>query len=363
MIMKWSEEKANTWYKSMGWLRGCNFIPSNCANRADMWQSYDCERHFEAAEKELRLCKETGFNTIRVFLEFNVWLAEHDSFMANLERFISLANSFGISILMGLTSEAQLPRGGTYIPKKLGEQEYALGYHQGRLPLTEEQKALTPYHYAELPEVSEKFYEMVREVVGKYANDKRIIVWNLYNEPGIVIGDRAVPILKRLFEECRALDPIQPLCADVYWSFHGYDKIETVAEKVALDLSDVISFHNYLPYRDMVPQIKALKKLNRPIFMTEWLSRTLRSNVEEIYPMLYLENIACYCWGLVVGKTQTNEPWEDYWKGYYSDDSHRERFDFSKWMHDLFRPNYRPYIPEEIELIKRYNALADQISQ
>ncbi len=359
MITKWTEEKANEWYKTKGWLRGCNFIPSVCANRADMWQAYDCERHFAVAEKELKLCKEIGFNTIRIFLEFNVWLAEHDSFMANLERFITLADSLGISILMGLTSEAQLPRGGSYIPKKLGEQEYAWGYHQGRWPLTEEQKALTPYHFAELPEVSEKFYEMVREVVGKYAQDNRIIVWNVYNEPGVVIRERAIPILERMFAECRALDPIQPLCADVYYSYYSYDKIETAAEKVALDLSDIISFHSYMAYDLMVPQIKELKKLNRPIFMTEWLSRTSWSTVEDLYPLFYLENIACYCWGFVLGKTQTNEPWEDYWNHFYSGDP-KAKYDFGRWMHDLFRPNYRPYIPEEIELIKRYNTLADQ---
>ncbi len=357
---RWSEEKANGWYADKGWIRGCNFIPSNCANRLDMWQAYDWEEHYAATERELKLCKETGFNSIRIFLEFNVWLTEHDSFMAHLEQVIALADSLGISVMLGLTSEAQLPRGGTYVPKKFGEQEYALGYHQGRRPLTEEEKARKPYHFAELPETSDAFYGMVREVVGKYAKDPRIIVWNLYNEPGIVIKDRAIPILERLFGECRALDPIQPLCADVYWSYYGYDKIQTTAEKTALDLSDVISFHSYMPYAMMVPQIKELKKLNRPIFMTEWLSRTSHSNVEELYPMFYLENIACYCWGFVVGKTQTNEAWDDYWNHYYSDDPAGKFYDFSKWMHDLYRPNFRPYVPEEIELIKKFNLLADE---
>ena len=114
-----------------------------------------------------------------------------------------------------------------------------------------------------------------------------------------------------------------------------------------------------MAYDLMVPQIKELKKLNRPIFMTEWLSRTSWSTVEDLYPLFYLENIACYCWGFVLGKTQTNEPWEDYWNHFYSGDP-KAKYDFGRWMHDLFRPNYRPYIPEEIELIKRYNTLADQ---
>ena len=75
--------------------------------------------------------------------------------------------------------------------------------------------------------------------------------------------------------------------------------------------------------------------------------------------MFYLENVACYCWGFVVGKTQTNEPWEMHWNDFYNPEK-QVAFDFTKWQHDLFRPNLRPYDPTEIELIKKYNALADR---
>ena len=53
-----------------------------------------------------------------------------------------------------------------------------------------------------------------------------------------------------------------------------------------------------------------MKKIGRPLFCTEWLNRINHNDVKEIYPLFYLEGIACYCWGFVVGKTQTNEPWE-----------------------------------------------------
>ena len=33
-------------------------------------------------------------------------------------------------------------------------------------------------------------------------------------------------------------------------------------------------------------------------------------------------------------------------------------YDFTKWQHDLFRPNGRPYDPHEIELIRKFNDLA-----
>lgn len=31
-----------------------------------------------------------------------------------------------------------------------------------------------------------------------------------------------------------------------------------------------------------------------------------------------------------------------------------------KWFHDLYRPNHRPYDPKEIEIIRRFTALADE---
>ena len=34
--------------------------------------------------------------------------------------------------------------------------------------------------------------------------------------------------------------------------------------------------------------------------------------------------------------------------------------DFTKWFHDLYRPNHRPYDPKEIELIKEICAIADK---
>ena len=358
MKTQWTKEQACEWYSHLGWLRGCNFIGSDCANRIDMWQSYGSQARLENADRELGLCEEIGFNTVRYLVEFDVWYQERESFMDILEQYISLADKHGQSVMICLANEAQLPRGDEFIPKPLGEQFYALGYHQGRLPLTAEQKALAPYHVLERPDLKPLYIEMVQEIVGKYAHDKRVLSWNVYNEPGVSgIGDRAIPMLHALFDAVREMDPDQPLCADIWRSLLD-GKPRTAPEKVALELSDIISYHSYTPYENMVPQLEALKELGRPIFITEWLNRINHSDVRELYPLFYLENISCYCWGFVVGKTQTNEPWEALWADYYNPEKN-VNYDFTKWQHDLFRPNLRPYDPNELEIIKRYNKMAD----
>ena len=91
---------------------------------------------------------------------------------------------------------------------------------------------------------------------------------------------------------------------------------------------------------------------------TEWLGRCTGNDVFTCFPLFYLEKIGCYNWGFVAGKYQTYEPWENTWVNYYN--GNNTDVDFTKWFHDLYRPNHRPYDPKEIELIKKFCDLADK---
>ncbi|MBQ9511518.1 MAG: cellulase family glycosylhydrolase [Clostridia bacterium] len=358
MKRKWTESEAWAWQEKVGWLRGCNFIGSDCAGRVDMWQSYKNDEHMKTAERELALCRDTGFNTVRIIIEFDVWLQEHDSFMRIFEKYIELCAKYDLMVMVVLANEAQLCRGDRYVPKRLGEQAYALGYHQGRLPITPEQKALVPYHELERDETRDKYVEMVKEIVGKYRDDNRIICWNVFNEPGITVGEeRSLPLIRLMFDTVRALDPVQPLASDVWW-WGNPDSIRPF-DKLSLELSDVISWHCYKPFEQFVVDYERLTHFNRPILLTEWLHRINRQKVRDVYPLLYLEKINCWCWGFVAGKTQTYEPWDSLWEQYDKTDG-KVDYDFTCWQHDLYRPSLRPYDPEEIRLIKRFNELAEE---
>ena len=199
---------------------------------------------------------------------------------------------------------------------------------------------------------------MIRSVVGKYANDERVLCWNVLNEPGIRLPqERSCELLRIFFAEVRKQNPSQPLCADI-WRSPKMGELQSESEKVALELSDIISFHNYGSPEKFARFLRQMKSYNRPVFCTEWLHRVNHNNVKDIYPMLFLDNIANYCWGFVVGKTQTHEPWPAMWESY--DKGEGQHLDFTKWQHDLFRPNLRPYNPFEIEIIEQFNQLADK---
>ena len=49
---RWSRKKAWEWYDNQPWLRGCNFLPSDCCNRIALWQELDFEQHLATADRE-----------------------------------------------------------------------------------------------------------------------------------------------------------------------------------------------------------------------------------------------------------------------------------------------------------------------
>ena len=96
----WSKEKAWKWYNEHNWIRGCNFMGSDCANRIDQWQELGFEERLQTADEELALAAKTGFNAIRIIPEFIVWDQDHDGFMERFERYLATAWKYGISCMI-----------------------------------------------------------------------------------------------------------------------------------------------------------------------------------------------------------------------------------------------------------------------
>ncbi len=355
--MKWTKERAWEWYNNRPWIRGCNYMSADCANRIDQWQSYGFEERLETTEKELALMAELGYNSVRLILEFIVWDEEHDSFLERFERYISLCSKYGISCMIVLANDCMRPKG--LEVNSLGEQKVDWGYHGGRKMSQHGKLSGMGHHVLDEPDKAPRYFEMVREIVERYKDDERIIMWNIYNEVGNSHRWQvSMPNLKKIFEIVREIDPIQPLTCETFSLGEGEIEDITEVEKYALEQSDIISYHNYGTYDINIRIIKKLKRYGRPVLCTEWLARCLDNNIQEMFPLFYLEKIGCYNWGFVAGKYQTYEPWNSVWENY--DENPDLKWDFTKWFHDLYRPNHRPYDPKEIEIIKRYCALADK---
>ena len=355
---RWSEKKAWEWYNSHPWIRGCNYMSADSVNRIDQWQGLHFKERLKTTEEELKVMKDLGFNSVRIILEFVVWEKEHDSFLERFEEYISLLDKYGISAMVVLANDCMPPKTELWKMPDIGEQEYDWGYHGGRRHSQHgRHSAPAPHYYFDDPVLTEKYFDMVKEIVTLYKDDPRILMWDLFNEPGN--SNRSgitIEPLKRMVKEVRAINPSQPLtiaawCRDAKYEFSMPEDI------FAIENSDIITYHNYGTYEEHIRIIKYLKQFNRPLINTEWLARCTGNTVFDNFPLFYLENIGCYNWGFVAGKYQTYEPYEAHWQ-WYNDDKNAP-IDFTKWFHDLYRPSLRPYDPRETELIKRFCTLAD----
>jgi len=361
--MCWSKERIWSWYNARPWMRGCNYMSADCANRVDQWQALGFEERFQTTERELKLMQETGFNTVRLIPEFVVWKEEHDGFLERFERYISLCHKYGISCMIVLANDCMPPKTERWALPALGEQHYDWGYHGGKMHSQHGvHSGPAPHFYLDDPVSRAEYFGFVRALVTRYKNDERICVWDIYNEPGNSRrADITLPNLEALFALVREIDPIQPLTAGVftYGSERPIVREQlTQVQQYALSRSDIISYHFYGGYSDHIQVIKFLKSYGRPILNTEWLGRCFGNDVFSLFPLFYLEQIGCWNWGFVAGKYQTYEPWEMTWTKYYN--GTKTDVDFTKWFHDLYRPNHRPYDPREIDLIKEFCDLADR---
>jgi hypothetical protein len=178
----------------------------------------------------------------------------------------------------------------------------------------------------------------VKDVLREFSHDKRILLWDLYNEPGNSgYGNKSLVLLEKIFQWGRQIYPDQPLSAGV-WNQDLHD-----LNAFQLSHSDVITYHNYENEKAHQHCIDTLEKYGRPLICTEYMARLRDSRFDNIMPLLKNQNIAAINWGLVAGRTNTMYAW---------DTPIPSGEEPKVWFHDIFRPNGVPYDEKETALIK-----------
>lgn len=320
---RWTEEQARVWSEEQGWRVGCNFIPSNAINQLEMWQAETFDS--KTIDRELGYAGNIGFNTVRVYLHDLAYQQDPEGLKQRMDQFLSIASKYGIKTLFVIFDDCWNDK------CDIGKQpEPVLGKHnsgwcQSPGNAVANDKSQWP-----------RLETYVLDILTTFKEDDRILMWDLYNEPGnnARLG-RSLPLLKKVFEWARSVNPDQPLTAGVWFSFKRLNKFQ-------LSNSDIITFHNYKAADNLEKEIAKLKEYDRPIICTEWMARNLNSTVEACLPVFKRENVGCINWGLVAGKTNTIFPWVNT-KGEKEPEL---------WFHDLFRQNGTPYQQEEVDLFK-----------
>lgn len=340
---RWTEKQANDWYAHQAWLVGANYIPSDAINEMEMFQPAT----FDPAliDKELGMAESIGMNTMRVFLQDQLWLSDPKGMQERLNQFLDIAARHHIKPLFVLFDSCWEPN------PHLGPQHPPIpGVHNSGWVQSPGLKRLMD------PGVEPQLKAYVQGVVGAFANDDRILGWDIWNEPNNAGRDlpknvpekikRVNELLPKAFAWARAMHPTQPLTSGVWGNGNWSDPAkENETTKIQLAESDFISFHNYSWPEDFAARIHELQELHRPIVCTEYMARGNGSLFDLDLPIARREHVGAMNWGFVAGKTQTYLPW-DSWQRPYVDHPP------TVWFHDIFKQDDTPYRQHEVDLIR-----------
>jgi len=352
---RWTETQAQLWYAKQPWLVGANYIPSDAVNQLEMWQAAT----FNPTEidRELGLAQSIGMNTMRVFMHDLLFQQDADGYKQRIDQFLDIAARHGIKPMLVIFDSCWDP-----FPQLGPQHRPTPGVHNSGWVQSPGEHALSDP--GEVPRLS----AYVHWLISSFANDRRILAWDLWNEPensntnsygSVEIRDKAAlveKLLPQVFAWAREAHPSQPLTSGVWngdWS--SLDRMSPIA-RIQVEQSDIITFHNYGWPEEFEKRIKDLQQFHRPIICTEYMARGAGSLIETILPIAKKYDVGAINWGLVAGKTQTYLPWDSWLRPYVTTSP-------PVWFHDIFHSDGTPYRAYEDDLIRQLTStsVANQV--
>jgi hypothetical protein len=346
---RWSPAQANAWWNATGWVVGCNFIPSTAVNFLEMWMDATFDR--DTISRELGWAADLGMNSVRTNLQFLVWQHDRDGLLARFDWFLDTAAASGLSVMPVLFDDCGF---GGAEPVYGPQPDPVPGIHNSRAVASPGRAAVTDR--ALWPE----FRRYVEDIVAAHRDDPRVLAWDLYNEPGNrmifpaqggyaehdpQMTPHSVALMEDAFVWARALAPDQPLTVAAWRTpklGHDVPAFDDPVDRRALALSDIVTFHAYCDLAHARRFAAQLAPLGRPMLTTEWMARTIGSRIADQLPFYHDQGIGAYNWGLVKGRTQTDQPWPRELEALHG---HVHAPDL--WFHDLLWPDGRAYDPAE----------------
>jgi hypothetical protein len=324
---QWTKEQANDWQTKQPWVVGCNFLPSIAINQLEMWQeeSFDVK----TIDRELGWAQSIGMNSVRVYLHDLAYETDPKGFKQRMDKFLQIADRHKIRPLFVFFDDCWNPHpqlGKQPSPKK--------GVHNSgwvRSPGDTQRN---------WPKDLERLETYVKDILNTFKRDRRVYLWDLYNEPGNSGYElKSMELLKKCFEWAWDVRPSQPVSAGLWYGNNEFNQFQIAN-------SDVITFHNYNDAKNLQSEISRLVKLGRPVVCTEWMARQNSSWIKTNLPVFHESKIACFNWGLVSGKSNTIFPWG-------SKEGSEEP---TPWFHDIFRQDGTPFDATETDLFKKLTA-------
>lgn len=344
----WTKEQANAWYAKQPWLVGANFTPSNAINTLEMFQADTFDP--TTIDRELGWAEGIGMNVMRVYLHDLLHQQDAEGFYKRMDQYLEISEKHHIKTLFVLFDSCWDP-----FPVTGKQRAPKPHVHNSGSAQSPGQKALLDT--TQYP----RLQKYVEETVAHFKDDKRILGWDVWNEPDNMTGpsyekveiknkvELIGKLLPQVFDWARSANPSQPLTSGVWQGDWSEAKINDF-HKMQLEQSDVITFHCYDKPQDFENRIKQLERFGKPMICTEYMARPNGSTFEGFLPIAKKYNVGMINWGLVDGKMQTKYPWDSWTKTYTAEPP--------VWFHDVFHTDGTPYIKAETDFIKKITAEA-----
>lgn len=338
---RWDLDRAHRWHDETGWLLGSNFTPSTASNQLELWQADTFDP--ETIDRELSWAAGTcGMNAIRLFLHDLCWTTDGPAFLDRVDRVLDLAAGHGFGVLPVLFDGIWDPD-----PRPGPQRRPTPGVHNSTWVQGPGAAVIAdPTRWSDLR-------PYVEAVLGRFAGDGRVVGWDLFNEPdswNLAWAHRDPPgkrasvaaLLDQIWDWAVEVDPKQPLTVGVYELVSRHPERASRVARIALERSDVISFHSYSGAEALGRSIDELGRHGRPLLCTEWLGRP--TSPVALAELFRDRQVGAFCWGLVDGRTQTRYPWTTWY---------RRQPAGGPWFHELLHADGAPYDSEETALLTR----------
>lgn len=352
----WDRKRVWEWYDSLPWLAGMNYLPRYAVNFVEMWDESSFD--IQVIEEELIWAAEKlGYNTLRTNIPMVLYEADAAGLTSRVNLFLKIAAKHGFGTMLCPMDDCEF----SGEPAKAGPQPDPVpGLHNSRAVGSPGRNIVcdkTQWYRIE---------EYIKYVVRTWGNDKRVILLDLYNEPGNpwifelggtrivdyveLFEERAYELMERVFAWAREMNPTQPLSISAWhmpdpFFDAGVIPLKHRIDQRAMELSDVITVHAYCDPLCLQNTLKEITIYGKPILLTEWMARQVQSTYDSSLPTLKELRVGAYQWGLVKGKSQTYLPWPHVANKYEGD---------PMWWHDVLDEYGNYHNEKEGEIIRSF---------
>ena len=156
------------------WVKGAVFVPTKDVNEAQQWDEYDPAIN----ERELHFASVYGFNCVRVYLHYGIYLKKKAALLKDVEDFLTRADKYGIKTEFVFFDDCWNQPDKEMLSPDYKYPEPIFGVHNSRWIVSPGEDVRK--HYAEH---KDRLKAYVQDIVNAHKDDNRIAFWETYNEP------------------------------------------------------------------------------------------------------------------------------------------------------------------------------------